>query len=76
MDAPSAHCFPSSDDEFASDVAAAITISRGRIEIALDCLRPKYPSVRITERHHLGSDYQGEPVWYCYRDGRVMPPAI
>jgi hypothetical protein len=31
----------------------------------------KYPQVRITEREAIAA-LDERPVWYCYRDGRVV----
>jgi hypothetical protein len=68
---PTLRTYPKDDGEFASDVQDAIVTEHGDVDEVIIRLRTKYPAARIAVRNPLAR-VEGEDVWYCYRDGKVI----
>jgi hypothetical protein len=80
---PELRCYPADDLEFLSCVRAALAggvnaelTSRRRAELVRAELAVRYPLVRIVPRHPLaGLGSESGDLWYCYRDGSLIPSA-
>lgn len=75
------HCYPKDDPRFEVDAQAILEAGQklalgwekllGQVRNRLGQL---YPDVAIQPRNRLAADGDPNELWYCYRDGSLIPP--
>lgn len=74
-------CYPPDDTQFEEQAKKAVGEGRSLslswekvLEHVRDRLKELYPGVRVQPRDPIASGDDPDELWYCYRDGGILPP--